>query len=279
MKTPDFKNIKTILSVFSSALLILVCFFTYFYLARSAYIVIDGKEVELKDNPKSPDALRKSIAYKGVILNPADIILPPETWFFPPKTTHRIIRVTERIEKLEGEPQYEVLWHNKNIGNLRPADLQQVKISRTLKEVSTIYHDGIEKEKKVLLERTISKTIYRLLLFTKDSTLDKIYDLTKCKKIKMIATAYYPGDPLAWGDGTVTYLGEKMERGIVAVDPKVIPLRTRLYIPGYGYGFAGDTGSAIKGRRIDLGVNNAEEEKEFMHKRVVVYILERSKTW
>ena len=70
-----------------------------------------------------------------------------------------------------------------------------------------------------------------------------------------------------------------MQRGIVAVDPEVIPLRTRLYISGYGYGYAGDTGSAIKGNRIDLGVNNPEEEKPWRFREVVVYLLEKSNTW
>ena len=53
----------------------------------------------------------------------------------------------------------------------------------------------------------------------------------------------------------------------------------RLYISGYGYGYAGDTGSAIKGDRIDLGVNNAQEEKSWMFREVTVYILEKSNTW
>ena len=42
-------------------------------------------------------------------------------------------------------------------------------------------------------------------------------------------------------------------RRIVAVDPSVIPLGTRLYIPGYGFAVAGDTGGGIKGNMIDLG--------------------------
>ena len=43
------------------------------------------------------------------------------------------------------------------------------------------------------------------------------------------------------------------ERGVVAVDPKVIPLGTRLYIPGYGFAVAADTGGGIKGNMVDLG--------------------------
>ena len=53
-------------------------------------------------------------------------------------------------------------------------------------------------------------------------------------------------------------------------------MKTRLFIPGYGYGYAGDTGGVIKGNRVDLGVNNVKEEKAWMFKNVVVYILENS---
>jgi 3D (Asp-Asp-Asp) domain-containing protein len=42
-------------------------------------------------------------------------------------------------------------------------------------------------------------------------------------------------------------------RGIVAVDPAVIPLGTRLYVPGYGFAVAADTGGGIIGNMIDLG--------------------------
>jgi len=48
--------------------------------------------------------------------------------------------------------------------------------------------------------------------------------------------------------GVVTALGW----GVVAVDPSVIPLGTRMTIPGYGEGVAADTGSAVRGRMIDL---------------------------
>jgi len=50
-----------------------------------------------------------------------------------------------------------------------------------------------------------------------------------------------------------TASGVAVKRGIVAVDPKVIPLGTRIYIPGYGFAIAGDTGGGIKGNMIDLG--------------------------
>ena len=51
----------------------------------------------------------------------------------------------------------------------------------------------------------------------------------------------------------ITFSGVPLARGIVAVDPDVIPLGTRLYIPGYGFALALDTGGGIIGDMIDLG--------------------------
>ena len=92
--------------------------------------------------------------------------------------------------------------------------------------------------------------------------------------IEMEASAYDPG-PISCGkyaDG-YTSIGLKAGYGIVAVDPRVIPMRTRLFIEGYGYAIAGDIGSAIKGNRIDLGFDTYQEAIRFGRKRVKVYIL------
>ena len=53
-----------------------------------------------------------------------------------------------------------------------------------------------------------------------------------------------------------TRTGDVMRFGIVAVDPSIIPLRSQVYVPGYGIGDALDTGSAIRAKRIDLGYDN-----------------------
>jgi uncharacterized protein YabE (DUF348 family)/3D (Asp-Asp-Asp) domain-containing protein len=55
------------------------------------------------------------------------------------------------------------------------------------------------------------------------------------------------------GGSGITATGTPVYKGIVAVDPAVIPLGTKMYIPGYGYGLAADTGGGIKGMKIDLG--------------------------
>ena len=57
----------------------------------------------------------------------------------------------------------------------------------------------------------------------------------------------------------ITAIGLPVQIGIVAVDPRMIPFGTRMWIPGYGEGVAADTGSAIKGATIDVWFPTVEE--------------------
>ncbi|MDU4959643.1 MAG: 3D domain-containing protein [Sporomusaceae bacterium] len=89
--------------------------------------------------------------------------------------------------------------------------------------------------------------------------------------IHMEASAYTSEDP---GNGSYTYRGNRLRKGLVAVDPRVIPLGARLYIEGYGYAVADDTGGYIKGHRIDLAYENRQEALRFGRRTVPVYILD-----
>ncbi len=91
------------------------------------------------------------------------------------------------------------------------------------------------------------------------------------KKMSMEATAYHPMD----GDGRgITYSGIPARYGVVAVDPNVIPIGTRVYVPGYGEAIAADTGGAIKGARIDLCMETYSECYNFGRRMVEVYVLQ-----
>jgi 3D (Asp-Asp-Asp) domain-containing protein/peptidoglycan hydrolase CwlO-like protein len=56
-----------------------------------------------------------------------------------------------------------------------------------------------------------------------------------------------------------TAIGVPTSHGVVAVDPAVIPLGTKMYVPGYGEGVAADTGSAVQGRMIDLWFSSCDQ--------------------
>lgn len=94
------------------------------------------------------------------------------------------------------------------------------------------------------------------------------------RKIRVYLTSYMPascGKPKDHPRYGYTRLGWKLERGIVAVDPTVIPLRTTLYVHGYGLARAGDTGGAVKGKFVDLGFS--DNDYESWHWWQDIYIL------
>jgi 3D (Asp-Asp-Asp) domain-containing protein len=86
--------------------------------------------------------------------------------------------------------------------------------------------------------------------------------------MKMYATSYHPA---ALGGDNVTATGEILTKGVVAVDPRIIRLRSQVYVPGYGVGSAFDTGGGIISRRIDLGFDDSNYQS--MSKWVDVYLL------
>jgi 3D (Asp-Asp-Asp) domain-containing protein len=88
--------------------------------------------------------------------------------------------------------------------------------------------------------------------------------------LDMLATAYTAACSGCTG---YTASGYRAGHGIVAVDPRVIPLGTRLYIPGYGFAIAGDTGGAITGNRIDLGFDSIGDALSFGRRAIKVYRL------
>jgi 3D (Asp-Asp-Asp) domain-containing protein len=242
-----------------------------------AFINADGKTYVVKPYKNIP--LRIILEQNNISLGEDDIVSKDIDKPVKPFQKVKIIRVFKLQKEVMEQVPFRVMWSRRYNSNLRKVELQKGIEKNIAKIISEVFYDGVFHEENIISENTEAKEFYRLLLLDKNGKAEKDYDLSKAKRIKMIATAYYPGDPLAWGDGTVTVLGQKMQRGIVAVDPKVIPLKTRLYITGYGYGYAGDTGNLIKGNCIDLGVNNAQEEKAWMHREVTVYILEKSNTY
>lgn len=87
------------------------------------------------------------------------------------------------------------------------------------------------------------------------------------RALNMYAVSY---NPTSAGDST-TATGATLRKGIVAIDPSIIPYGTQLYIPGYGKGLAADTGGGVVGRLIDLGYS--DDDYVSWHQWVTVYFL------
>jgi len=107
------------------------------------------------------------------------------------------------------------------------------------------------------------------------STASQSSNVSRGKRVlTMVATGYdgcYECNKPFYGQPS--YIGLPLQRGIVAVDPRVIPMGTRLYVEGYGEAIAADQGNAIKGNRIDLFFDTHQQGLNWGIKTVKVTIL------
>lgn len=156
-----------------------------------------------------------------------------------------------------------------------------------IKQVESLsrFVNGSLVKKEVIGEKVISEPVNSIVeRGTKNKVVTSRGDASYKKSMTMSATAYdlsfascgkRPGDR---GYG-ITASGTKARPGAVAVDPKVIPLGTKLYIESldgtkdYGFATAEDTGGAIKGKKIDLFFHSAKDVRNFGRRNVKVYIL------
>lgn len=120
-------------------------------------------------------------------------------------------------------------------------------------------------------EDTTSRIVYR---GGPDYKARKVDNLVEDGTMAMLGTGYssHPKSTAPFDDG-VTALGMPAGYGVVAVDPQVIPLGTRLYVEGYGYAIAADVGGGINGRQIDLCFDSHQDALHFGRQWVKVHIL------
>jgi 3D (Asp-Asp-Asp) domain-containing protein len=145
--------------------------------------------------------------------------------------------------------------------------LQEGQNGRIETEITTTYYEGKEFERNVTnVEKIepVDKIISRGTKIVLRTLNTPNGDITYYRKIRTWATSYYPFCRGCSGTGR-TALGLKAGYGIVAVDPKIIKLGSRVYIPGYGIALAGDTGGAIKGNIIDLGFDENDDDHWSAH--------------
>ncbi len=199
----------------------------------------------------------------------------------------RIVRVSENIvNETESIPREVQKKANKKLDEGYERVLSPGQDGRVERQYKVVEEDGVEVSRQMLSETVLQAPITRIMEFgTALSLKTSRGDTVRYSKVMdMKATAYTaslkdtgkaPGHPL-FG---ITATGIKVKKGVIAVDPRVIPLYTRVYveilgdIPDYGYAIAADVGGAIKGNKIDLYYDSQEYVDWFGVQKVKVYIL------
>lgn len=246
---------------------------------RDRVLIIDGK---LKRVRVAGDTGLGILSAAGVKLEDQDQVLPSRDGIIPQGT---VIQVTTNRKTQENHDR-EIPFDTETVEN---KDLYKGDKKIVQKGVTGLVTDQVEVTKiggQVVQSIVVASQVKREMVpeITQVGTKERPKETTYTgkglpegaqivKTIVMKATAY---DPSA---GSMTASGTRARVGAVAVDPRVIPLGTKLYIESadgfksYGYAVAEDTGGAIKGNRIDLFYGSNAEANRFGRRNVVVHVL------
>lgn len=242
----------------------------------AATIAVDGRQIVHRAPART---VREFLADAGVTVGPMDRVTPPLDTFVDEDIVIRVVRVREEEYVVEAPVPFdtwrwaEPKWEKGYVGVLREGrEGTELRTIRATYEDDRLVHQLVIDRETVESPRAeIIGIGTRIVVREMDTPAGTI---RYTDVLDMEATAYYPGPESTgvWADG-FTSMGLKAGHGVIAVDPSVIPLGTKVYIPGYGIAIAGDVGGAIKGNIIDLAFDTYREAMHFGRQRVKVYIL------
>lgn len=236
-------------------------------------ISTDGKEFSCITRQSTVGDILKEL---GIQVGPLDVVRPSTDKKPYPEMHIAVVRVREELVEKRVTIPFETV--RTFTDSLKPGKVV-IKNNGLSGEKTTSYliryEDG-KPVKKTLMDNDIVQPEKRVYLIGSKGRYTSRGEFRSKRIVKMSASAYDPG-PRSCGRYATgrTSLGLRAGHGVVAVDPKIIKLGSRLYIEGYGFAVAGDVGSAIKGRRIDLGFGSYREAIRFGRKNVNVHVLKK----
>ena len=242
--------------------------------ARAMRLSLDGRDLQLRTTAST---VGEALALSRLVIRPGDRLTPGSDEPVVDGLRVTVTRVV-RSYRHHGEP---IPLSTVRIDDMS-MDLGQEVVDKPGEDgllqrlLLLTYEDGRQVSAEELSNEVLREPTTRVVrVGTAGSIVRDSQTIRFLKRMDVTATAYEPG-PIscgAYSDG-YTALGLRATRGIIAVDPTVIPFWTKVYVDGYGFAVAGDRGSAIIGDRIDVCYDTYAEAMAWGVRRVRLYILE-----
>ncbi len=241
------------------------------------YVLADGEKEQVWTPKLSVGELLKEV---NLELGELDEIEPEKDEKLEPYDEVKITRVERIYTTSEREVPYESVYRNSSSldrGNTRVVSDGEDGVME--EKIEKIYKDGEKVEEKVVEENIIKEPSDEVLeRGTRDTIPGEPVEFEESMQVE--ATAYCPCGQC--GSGTQrTATGARAEAGsgtendphLIAVDPQVIPLGTKVYLEDYGYAVAQDTGGAIRGKKIDLLFSDHGAASSFGRRSLKLYVI------
>jgi uncharacterized protein YabE (DUF348 family) len=245
--------------------------------SRPVTIVADGRTIATRTRTRT---VAQVLAQEGIRLPGKDYTLPGVETVVAAGTVVQVVRVKQEYLVEEEKIAYETFWRpnpDLEIDHYEPAQTGVAGVKK--RRIRIDYENGTEIGRQMeeeWIDRQPTPEIWnygtRIVIRELETPLGT---LRYWRKLRVLATSYSAAtsgkerDHPLYG---VTRLGWAAQRGVIAVDPRVINFFTQVYVPGYGIGTAVDTGGRIRGLHVDLGFD--EDSLELWYRWVDVYLLD-----
>ncbi len=251
----------------------------HIFLKRATPISItaDGRTVQVRTQGATVEA---ALAEQHIPITDADRVEPALTGHIVRGASIQVVRLKEVATAVEEPIAYRTEYVADADMEVGASKTVQAGANGRLKHnLRLFYEDGQEVKRLQTSEEVLqppttaeihygTKVIYRTLNAPSGP-------VQYWKTMRVYATWYTPasaGKPASAPGYGKTALGYEARRGVMAVDPRVIPLRTTVYVPGYGPAVAADTGGGVRGAMIDLAFGD-DEEQDWIGHYVDIYFM------
>ncbi|KXZ40617.1 protein of unknown function [Alkalithermobacter thermoalcaliphilus JW-YL-7 = DSM 7308] len=241
-------------------------------------LVSDGEEKVITTIEQTVEDLLKQ---NNIYFSEIDKIFPSLDHKLQPGDEVKIVRVTERIVKETKEIPFVVnTVYDDNLEIGKVINVQKGSVGKKELAYKVIEEDGKEVN-RILVSETVVKEPKNEII--KKGSKNFIITSrgerrTFTKSMTVTATAYTAGYQCTGKTPShpqygITSLGTRVRPGVIAVDPKVIPLGSTVYIESMGIYRAEDTGGAVKGNKIDIYMESLEKARRFGRRTLKIYVL------
>lgn len=229
-------------------------------------VIADGESREIL---APPIPVKEAIRLAGVDIDAKDVVKTLPTEETVPGQEIEVIRVSEKEVVEENATPFQIeriMDYTLEKGLTRTVRSGTEGLARNTLKIT--YHNGVEVKREVMKSDTIKGPQNKIVAMGTITSVSRGgLNLNFREARYMTASAYtYTGNRTATGKHPTV--------GMAAVDPSVIPLGTRLYVEGYGYATAADTGGSIRGDRLDLFMEDRTQCLSWGRRNVKVYVLQ-----
>jgi resuscitation-promoting factor RpfB len=209
--------------------------------SRPVTVIADNQVIETRVNTQTVGG---ALAELNISLNGLDYSIPAEDVIIQPGTHIRVYRVNEEIDTETELIPFDTVYEANNSMRLDTRAVVQAGQNGIYeRQYRTRYENGIEISRELESEGLTQSPQNQVVQYGTNVVIRTLETpegpVQYWRKMRMYATSYYPAE---LGGDNITSVGETLQKGIIAIDPRIVSYYTNMYVPGYGRGIAADTG-------------------------------------